>query len=405
MWAKGGDNMLMLNMLERMALITVFTYIILKTNIMRYLVKDEYDRKDKTIIIILFSILSILGTYFGIYITDNSLANSRPIGAIVAGYLGGPAIGIIVGSISGLHRYSLGGFTALACALSTVAEGAIGGGFRKLFKNKGLSPVIAGLSAILAEITQMIIILIFSKDLNAAIELEKTIALSMIVINPIGVFLIITAIDSSKRLVDGEVKLLKLKEENKIAELKALKAQIEPHFLFNALNVIGAYCRTDGEKAKELILNLSNYFRSTLEIEGDFSTLEKELVLIKAYVAIEEARFINRLVVKFEIDENLLNMKFPILLLQPIVENSIKHGILKKIDGGIVSINIEDKENEVLVKISDNGVGFENAEKSQSTGIGISNINNRLKLLYGEKYKLDILSSNSGSSVSFFIPK
>lgn len=397
--------MLMLNMLERMALITVFTYIILKTNIMRYLVKDEYNRKDKTIIIILFSILSILGTYFGIYITDNSLANSRPIGAIVAGYLGGPAVGIIVGSISGLHRYSLGGFTALACALSTVAEGAIGGGFRKLFKNKGLSPMIAGLSAILAEITQMIIILIFSKDLNAAIELEKTIALSMIVINPIGVFLIITAIDSSKRLVDGEVKLVKLKEENKIAELKALKAQIEPHFLFNALNVIGAYCRTDGEKAKELILNLSNYFRSTLEIEGDFSTLERELVLIKAYVAIEEARFLNRLVVKFEIDENLLNMKFPILLLQPIVENSIKHGILKKIDGGIVSINIEDKENEVLVKISDNGVGFENAEKSQSTGIGISNINNRLKLLYGEKYKLDILSSNSGSSVSFFIPK
>lgn len=397
--------MLMLNMLERMALITVFTYIILKTNIMRYLVKDEYNRKDKTIIIILFSILSILGTYFGIYITDNSIANSRPIGAIVAGYLGGPAVGIIVGYISGLHRYSLGGFTALACSLSTVAEGAIGGGFRKLFKNKGLSPMIAGLSAILAEITQMIIILIFSKDLNAAIELEKTIALSMIVINPIGVFLIITAIDSSKRLVDGEVKLLKLKEENKIAELKALKAQIEPHFLFNALNVIGAYCRTDGEKAKELILNLSNYFRSTLEIEGDFSTLERELVLIKAYVAIEEARFLNRLVVKFEIDENLLNMKFPILLLQPIVENSIKHGILKKIDGGIVSINIQDKENEVLVKVSDNGVGFENAEKSQSTGIGISNINNRLKLLYGEKYKLNILSSNSGSSVSFFIPK
>jgi two-component system LytT family sensor kinase/two-component system sensor histidine kinase LytS len=392
-------------MLERMALITVFTYIILKTNIMRYLVKDEYDLKDKTIIIILFSILSILGTYFGIYITDNSLANIRPIGAIVAGYLGGPAVGIIVGSISGLHRYSLGGFTALACALSTVAEGAIGGGFRKLLKNRGLSPLIAGLSAIVAEITQMIIILIFSKDLNAAIELEKTIALSMIVINPIGVFLIITAIDSSKRLVDGEVKLIKLKEENKIAELKALKAQIEPHFLFNALNVIGAYCRTDGEKAKELILNLSNYFRSTLEIEGDFSTLEKELVLIKAYVAIEEARFLNRLVVKFEIDENLLNMKFPILLLQPIVENSIKHGILKKIDGGIVSINIQDKENEVLVKISDNGVGFENAEKSQSTGIGISNINNRLKLLYGEKYKLDILSSNSGSSVSFFIRK
>jgi len=397
--------MLILDMLERMALITVFIYIILQTNIMRCLVKDEYYHKDKMIIIILFSIISILGTYFGIYITDNSLANSRPIGAIVAGYLGGAGVGMIVGCISGLHRYSLGGFTALACALSTVVEGAIGGVFRRYFKKQGLSPITAVLSAVVAEISQMIIILIFSKDLKAAINLEKTIALSMIVINPIGVFLIMTAIKSSKRLIDGEVKLIKIKEENKIAELKALKAQIEPHFLFNALNVISAYCRTDGEKAKDLILNLSNYFRSTLEIEDDFSILEKELTLIKDYVAIEEARFSNRLVVKFAIDENLLNIRFPILLLQPIVENSIKHGILKKIDGGIVLINVTNKENEVFVEISDNGVGFENAEKSVSTGIGLKNINNRLKLLYGEKYALNIVSSNSGSSVSFCIPK
>ena len=96
---------------------------------------------------------------------------------------------------------------------------------------------------------------------------------------------------------------------------------------------------------------------------------------------------------------------FPILLLQPIVENSIKHGILKKIDGGIVSINITDKENEVFIEINDNGVGFENAEKSVSTGIGLININNRLKFLYGEKYVLKILSSGNGSSVSFYIPK
>ena len=202
-----------------------------------------------------------------------------------------------------------------------------------------------------------------------------------------------------------KLSLIKLKEENKIAELKALKAQIEPHFLFNSLNVIGAYCRTDGEKAKDLILNLSNYFRATLEIEGDFSTLEKELTLIKAYVAIEQARFSDRLEVKFLIDDNLLGVKFPILILQPIVENSIKHGILKKIDGGIVTISVRDNENEVHVEISDNGVGFENADESISTGLGLKNVNNRLKLLYGENYALNIVSSNNGSSVSFYIKK
>jgi two-component system LytT family sensor kinase/two-component system sensor histidine kinase LytS len=397
--------MLMISMLERMALITVFIYIILQTNIMKCLVKDEFNRKDKIIVILIFSILAILGTYFGIYITDQSLANSRPVGVIVAGYLGGPIIGIIVGGISGLHRYSLGGFTAFSCALATVVEGAIGGGFRVLFKKRGLNPAVAGLAAIVAEISQMFIILIFSKDINAAIELEKTIALSMIIINSIGVFLIVTVIGSSKRLVDGEVKLIKLKEENKVAELKALKAQIEPHFLFNSLNLISAYCRTDGEKARNLILNLSNYFRGTLEIEGDFSTLEKELLLIKAYVAIEQARFSNRLEVEFLIDNNLIDVKFPILILQPIVENSIKHGILKKIDGGRVTISVIDDENEVYVEINDNGVGFENADESLSTGLGLKNINNRLNLLYGEKYSLNIVSSNNGSSVSFYIPK
>ena len=397
--------MLMINMLERMSIITVFTYIIFQTNIMKYLVKDVYNRKDKIIMIVLFSMLSILGTYFGIYITDQSLANSRPIGAIVAGYLGGPIIGVIVGSISGLHRYSLGGFTALACAISTIAEGAIGGYFRIIFKKRGLNPVIAGLATVVAEVTQMVIILIFTKDINAAINLIKTIALSMISINSIGVFLIVMVIGSSKKLVDGQVNLIKLKEENKIAELKALKAQIEPHFLFNSLNVIGAYCRTDGEKAKDLILNLSNYFRATLEIDGDFSTLEKELTLIKAYAAIEQARFSDRLEVKFLIDDNLLGVRFPILILQPIVENSIKHGILKKIHGGIVKISVRDNENEVHVEINDNGVGFENADESLSTGLGIKNVNNRLKLLYGENYALNIVSSDNGSIVSFYIKK
>lgn len=397
--------MLMLDMLERMALITIFTYIIFQTDIIKHLVKDEYDKKDKIIMIILFTILSIIGTYFGIYITDKSLANSRPIGTIVAGYLGGPVVGITVGAISGLHRYSLGGFTALACSISTVVEGVIGAGFRRIFKDKGLSPIIAGLSAVVAEITQMIIILIFSNDLEATVLLVKKIAPPMIIINSMGVLLIVMVVDRAKKLVDGQVKLVKLKEQNKIAELKALKAQIEPHFLFNSLNVIAAYCRTDGEKARNLILNLSDYFRGTLEIEGDFSTLQKELSLVKAYVSIEEARFSNRLKVEFLIDDTLLDIKFPILIIQPIVENAIKHGILKKIEGGTVKVIVKDKDNDVYVKICDDGVGFENSGDSKSTGLGLKNVRNRLKLLYGEKYDINIISSNNGSSVSFYVPK
>lgn len=401
----GGDCMLILDMLERMSLITIFTYVILQTNIIKHLVKEKYDKKDKIVMIILFSILSITGTYFGIYITDNSIANSRSIGTIVAGYLGGPAVGIIVGIVSGLHRYTLGGFTAFACSVSTIIEGIIGAGFRRIFKYKGLNPIVAALSAVSAEIAEIIIVFIFSSNLEAAILLEKKIAASMIFINSIGVFLIVMVVDRSKKLVDGQVKLVKLKEQNKIAELKALKAQIEPHFLFNSLNVIGAYCRTDADTARDLIYSLSDYFKGVLDIEGDFSTLQEELSLVKAYVSIEEARFLNRLKVEFFVDSTLLHVKFPILIIQPIVENAIKHGILKKIDGGIVKVIVCSKEDNVYVEICDDGIGFENASNSASTGLGLKNVRNRLKLLYGEMYDININSSNKGSKVSFFIPK
>ncbi len=107
----------------------------------------------------------------------------------------------------------------------------------------------------------------------------------------------------------------------------------------------------------------------------------------------------------FSIDSSLLSVKFPILILQPIVENSIKHGILKKIDGGIVTISVRDYGSEVYIEINDNGVGFENADRSRSTGLGLQNINNRLKLLYGEQYALNIVSSNNGSNINFYIKK
>ena len=397
--------MLILDMLERMSLITIFTYIIFQTGIIKFLVKDEYDKKDKVIMVILLSIISIIGTYFGIYITDKSLANSRPIGAIVAGYLGGPVVGISVGLISGVHRYTLGGFTAFACCVSTVVEALIGSEFRRVFKEKGLSPIIAAMSAVVAESVQMVIILIFSGNFQEALIVVKNIAPSMIIINSIGVLLMVMILDKSKKLVDGQVNLIKLKEENKIAELKALKAQIEPHFLFNSLNVISSYCRTDGEKARSLILNLSNYFRGTLKIDGDFSTLKNELSLVKAYVSIEEARFSNRLKVEFFIDESLLEVKFPILILQPIVENAIKHGILRKVDGGIVKVIVNDYHENVFVQIYDDGIGFENAEDSISTGIGLKNVRSRLRMLYGEEHDINIESSSKGSKVSFYIPK
>ncbi|MDF2845468.1 MAG: hypothetical protein K0R00_3894 [Herbinix sp.] len=195
------------------------------------------------------------------------------------------------------------------------------------------------------------------------------------------------------------------------AEIAFLRAQINPHFLYNALNSIASLCQSAPEKAEDVVLELSQYLRHSFDFKrmDAMSTLTKELELLEAYLYIEKTRFGDRLKVEYDIDETL-DLSIPPLVLQPLVENAVRHGLMDNIAGGTVVISIKSKANEAVFTISDNGVGMDVGklggllkEDLKERGIGVWNINQRLKMLYNRE--LTVFSEKGqGTQVSFSLP-
>jgi len=197
------------------------------------------------------------------------------------------------------------------------------------------------------------------------------------------------------------------------AELKALRAQINPHFLFNALNTIVSLCRTNPEEARSLIIELSDFFRRSLKSARDFVTLKEELEHVDSYLTLEKARFGDRLTVIKNIADSALNISIPAFTLQPLVENAVKHGLLAKAQGGSVTISARLFGSDVQIAISDNGQGISETMLTQvlvsgfgtGAGVGLSNVNERLINLYGPAHELHIDSTEGqGTTVRFNIP-
>ena len=210
--------------------------------------------------------------------------------------------------------------------------------------------------------------------------------------------LISTQMEISK--VENLISLLKY------SELKALQSQINPHFLFNVLNTMTSLIRTNPEKAREVTIDLSKYLRYNLDNNLKSVELIKELNQIDTYIKIEKARFGDKLNIIYDVDESLYNFQIPSLIIQPLVENSIKHGILKKRDKGFVKIIVKKIDKDIEVAIEDDGVGIEqavidNLDKKIEENIGLKNVHQRLKLLYGEG--LNITKLEQGTRIKFKI--
>lgn len=196
------------------------------------------------------------------------------------------------------------------------------------------------------------------------------------------------------------------------AQRKALQAQINPHFLFNALNTIIAVLRDDSGKARELLIHLSSFFRKNLSNNKELVPLEQEIEHVNAYLAIEQARFGDRLKVKYEIDPDI-KIQLPPLILQPLVENSVKHGLLPKEEGGTVLIRINKSGAYAKISVIDNGIGikpdvinsiFSKSNKNNDK-IGVKNVSKRLQSFYGNMGQLEISSTPGlGTKVCFYIP-
>ena len=212
---------------------------------------------------------------------------------------------------------------------------------------------------------------------------------------------------------------LREQEINKLAteaQLRALRAQINPHFLFNALTTIGYLVQTAPDRALETLMKLTSLLRAVLRTDGEFVTLGEELELIVSYLDIERARFEERLRTTIDVPEELLSLRVPSLLVQPLVENAIKHGITPSRFGGEVTIRArlehsstaKNKSVEVLnVIVSDTGLGASEIEwaRGRRSGVGLSNIEERLRSYGGSSTSLRINSTpGTGTAVELRIP-
>jgi two-component system LytT family sensor kinase len=205
-------------------------------------------------------------------------------------------------------------------------------------------------------------------------------------------------------------KLGELKHMANKAEIKALQAQINPHFLFNALNTIVSFIRLNPNRARELIINLSTYLRYNLETGENPVDIYLELEQVKAFIEIEKARFGEKLQIIYNIEDDL-DVKIPSLIIQPIVENSIKHGILEGKGTGTVTIEIKKTgANNIMIVIEDDGVGISEeiiekvyTGKMEENKIGMSNVHKRLKCIYGEGLKIERLQN--GTRINFNVRK
>jgi two-component system LytT family sensor kinase len=530
-------------LLQQMSVFLVIAYLFTKSPFFRSFNIRTLHPRQLLLLYFVFSIFSILGTYFGLPIND-AIANTRAIGAVLAGIIGGPLLGGAVGLTAGLHRFSLGGFTALSCGISTTVEGLIGGLVhiylvRHYRQHRLLSPTVAFLTTLIAEITQMAIILLLSQPFDQAVALVRIIALPMILANSTGAAIFVSIIRDQRKMYDElsvffSTKALKMAEktvsildrgfnmdtarevasvilretgvgavgitdrekvlafvgdgsdhhqvgqkisssqtmkaisENRIvyadggekkwrcnlstacplgsvlcvplrvdneligtinlfepknklflvtnktlgegitkllsdqilharyieqktlvtsAELKIAQAQISPHFLFNALNTIIAITRKDADRARELLLHLSNFFRKNLKHTGNLATLEEELNHVNSYLVIEKARFEDRLQLDLAIDAELLSLKLPVFTLQPIVENAIKHGISNMLGQGVIRLTTVRGPGFVRISVEDNAGNFTERGKK---GLGMSIVEKRIKNLCGENHGLEI---------------
>jgi len=552
---------LILSLLQQMCVYLVLAYMLSKTPIFLPLLNISSRISHKISTYVLFSLFCIMGTYFGLQIND-AIANTRAIGAVMGGLFGGPIVGFAVGFTGGMHRYTLGGFTDVACAISTTAEGLIGGLLHTYLLRKGkgrllFSPSIVFAVTLFAEIVQMLVILLVAKPFVDAYALVSTIAAPMIIANSVGAALFMSILQDRKTIFEeysatfsrralniaersvgilangfnphnagkvarivyemtnvgavsitdrekilafigigddhhkpntpissqstldaitknriiyldgkdspyqcslskncklGSALIIPLRAGDRVigtiklyepkrklfstinmsmaegiaqllssqilygeyqqkqmllsrAEIKLLHAQVNPHFLFNALNTISAITRRDPDKARELIQHLSHFFRSNLKQNIETVTLKEELAHVKAYLTIEQARFADRLEVDIAIDDALLlERNVPSFTLQPLAENAIKHGTSNLLEGGRVRIYSQVQTAGYKIEVEDNAGSYQ-APNEDYDGLGMQIVNKRLTNKFGEQaaLKTEVLA-NQYTRMSFLIP-
>ncbi len=374
----------------------------------RLLQREELTLTEKWIFALFAGML--LSSGVGIRILLNyDAADLSLSGTLLIGLLAGPIAGAAVGLMVGAPAVGHGEFMALPLG---VLYGVAGGIVRELCRKEDIwsfSPLIflnlhrIGKTAIRDRIFDWQIVIF---GVTVALEslrifvgselLPGTIfylssnnawvmlAIYISTLSCLGIPLKIwNNIRLEQKLRDREVLVVQ-------ARLKALSSQINPHFLFNTLNSVASAIRTDPEVARGLIRKLSSILRKLTQEQESFIPLREELEFIDSYLDIESVRFgSGKLVVQKEVEREALETFVPAMIVQPLVENAVKHGISKRLEGGRIIIRAHSDNDRTIIEIEDNGTGLpQESQEEPGLGIGLTNVNERLQVIYGEKCQL-----------------
>ncbi|HWE51436.1 MAG TPA: histidine kinase [Bryobacteraceae bacterium] len=188
------------------------------------------------------------------------------------------------------------------------------------------------------------------------------------------------------------------------AELQALQAQINPHFLFNTLNTLYGTIDRENSSARQLVLNLAGLFRYSFAANRGLIRIEEELTIVRGYLEIERLRLGGKLLIEIHVDDSALQAEVPVLSIQPLVENAVKHGAASRAGGGFVRLSIREAGGQIRVEVSNSGLFREASPENSGHGVGLGNVRRRLALCYGRSSEIEVESRDGVTSVRFSVP-
>jgi two-component system LytT family sensor kinase len=347
-------------------------------------------------------------------------------GSFLAGLIDGPYAGVTVGALVGLPPLVRGEFVALPFAIGC---GFAGGGLRELCPKESIwhfSPFIfttlhkrAWHMVRTLQVDWQVVLLLAPIGLELLrLGFGHRGPARLFCLPPTSPWTLLAVILATVLCVATPIKIWnnariehRLHEQEKLllaAKIEALANQINPHFLFNTLTSISSLIRTEPETARMLITKLSGLLRRLLRSTDHFVTLREELESVDEYLDIEVIRFGPQLKVTKHISPDTLDVIVPSMILQPLVENSIKHGLSRKVGEGRITIRSVLRDGHAIIEVDDDGLGMseERLEQALGGGIGLSNVNERLRTIYGANYQLRLRSvPGKGTCASVEIPE
>jgi two-component system LytT family sensor kinase len=408
-----ADQFLLTTLIVKLAVIAVLATMLARYRRFRHiLIFERRGWTDRLVFILAIGVPLTAGVVARLLLNYNA-ADLTLEGAFLAGLIAGPYAGAIVGGLVGTPPLFAGEFIAIIFA---VGCGFAGGGLRELVPKEAIwqfTPFIfvdlrkhvwntvrrleanwqlVLLAALVAlELLRQALGIRFGQERLFYLESPSPWMIALVILATVlGVATPIRIWNSARiehRLQEQEKLVLE-------ARIEALKSQINPHFLFNTLASISSLIRSDPETARTLIIKLSGLLRRLIKSNQHFVTLREELEAIDEYLDIEVARFGPKVRVRKDISPDTLEMVVPSMILQPLVENSIKHGLSRKVGNGSVVLRSWREGGRTIIEVEDDGMGFllDRLEEPMASGIGLANVRERLRVIYGATYQLKLTS-------------